>query len=393
MRPRPAGDLWLLAGVLVLLVFGLLMVWSTTQYVPPKPVIAEAADNAEQSPAVSPAGSRILKQLAWALIGVALMLIFKRVDYRRLNHPAWALGGMALSLALLGLVYFVDGDRHRFLRAGPVGLQPSELAKPALVVFLAYFLTERAKVLNDSRVLAPAAMTVGLMAGAVMVADVGTAVVLVATTAALFLVAGLERRYFALAGAVTAVFLVIAILSEPYRLARVLAYLDPQLKIVAWLGVRDIVEPYLAKSKGARDPTYHAKQSLVAVGSGGLLGRGPMKGEHKLGYLPEAHNDFIYAVVGEELGLVGSSLLLALFVIILWRGMRLARSALDDFGRYLALGVTTLIVFQAFMNMSVVLGLAPTKGIPLPMISYGGSSLACTLILFGMLLSVSDRTP
>lgn len=394
MWSRSSGDLWLLGSVLALLVFGLVMVWSATQYVPPpKSAIAAGAMGVAASPAISPAGSRILKQVVWALIGVGLMLVFKRVDYRRLNHPAWAFGGTALTLALLGLVYFVDSSRHRFLRAGPVGLQPSELAKPALAIFLAYFLTERAKVLNDSRVLAPAAMTVGLMVGAVMVADIGTAVVLVAATAAVFLVAGLERRYFGMAAAVTAVFLVVAILSEPYRLARVLAYVDPELKKVARLGLREVVQPYLAKSKGARDPNYHAKQSVVAVGSGGLFGLGLMKGEHKLGYLPEAHNDFIYAVVGEELGLAGSTLLLALFVIILWRGMRLARSALDEFGRFLALGITTLIVFQAFMNMSVVLGMAPTKGIPLPMISYGGSSLASTLMLFGMLLSVSDRTP
>lgn len=394
MWSRPRVDLWLLFTVLALLVLGLLMVWSATQYVPPpKSAVAAGASATAASPAISPAGSRLFKQVVWALIGVGLMLLCKRVDYRRLNHPAWAFGGTALTLALLGLVYLVDTDRHRFLRAGPIGLQPSELAKPALAIFLAYFLTERAKALNDSRVLAPAAMTVGLMAGAVMVADVGTAVVLVAATAAAFLVAGLERRYFAIAGTVTTLALLVAIVSEPYRLARVLAYVDPELKIVTRLGLRDVVEPYLAEFKSTRDPGYHARQSVIAVGSGGLFGLGLMKGEHKLGYLPEAHNDFIYAVVGEELGLAGCTLLLALFVIVLLRGMRLARSALDEFGRYLALTVTTLIVFQAFMNMSVVLDLAPTKGIPLPMISYGGSSLASTLMLFGMLLSVSDRTP
>jgi cell division protein FtsW len=141
----------------------------------------------------------------------------------------------------------------------------------------------------------------------------------------------------------------------------------------------------------SRDPGYHARQSRIAVGSGGVLGMGLMQGEQKLLYLPEAHTDFIYAVIGEELGLVGCTMVLLAFLLILSRGVRLACVAPDHFGRYLALGVTASIVIQAFMNMSVVLDLAPTKGIPLPMVSYGGSSLVSTLASLGLLLSVNEH--
>jgi|YNPNPStandDraft_1061719.scaffolds.fasta_scaffold01281_5 cell division protein FtsW len=411
MRAGAPTDRWLLASILTLLVFGLVMVWSATQYVPPpKPRAAQKAatagrltpagdpaaqeeegKNRKQEP-VSAGDGRIFKQALGALLGVGLMIAFKRMDYRRLNSPLWALGWTGLGLALVALAYGVDRDHHRFLKWGWVGVHPAELAKPALAIFLAYFVAERAKALNDSRTLAPAAMTVGLMTGAVMVADLGTAAVMAATAAVVFLVAGLEWRHFRTAGAVTAVFVVVAIVAQPYRLARVIAFLDPQMKIVTRLGCRPWVEQYLAKSQTVRDPGYQTRQSLIALGSGGLLGLGPLKGEHKLGYLPLAYNDFIYAVVGEELGLAGCTVVLLLFLIILWRGLRLARSALDDFGRYLALGVTTLVVLQAFLNMSVVLGLLPTKGITLPMISSGVSSLVSTLILFGMLLSIADRS-
>jgi cell division protein FtsW len=148
----------------------------------------------------------------------------------------------------------------------------------------------------------------------------------------------------------------------------------------------------MRRSEFNRDPGYHVRQSKIAVASGGLIGQGLMEGKQKLLYLPEAHTDFIYAVVGEELGLLGCGAVLAAFLVLLWRGLRLVRSTPDDFGRYLALGVTTMLVVQALMNMSVVLDLAPTKGIPLPLVSYGGSSLLSTMISLGMLLSVSEQS-
>jgi cell division protein FtsW len=177
---------------------------------------------------------------------------------------------------------------------------------------------------------------------------------------------------------------------KPYRLIRIAGFFDPQLKMLDQVSWGGKVKDYINRSSN-RDPNYHVRQSRIAVGSGGLAGQGPMQGKQKLFYLPEAHTDFIYAVIGEELGLAGCVVLLSLFLLILWRGLQLVRATPDDFGRYLALGVTTMIVVQALMNMSVVLGMAPTKGIPLPMISYGGSSLLSTLISMGFLLSVSEQ--
>lgn len=393
--PHRARTDWLsLGSVLALLVFGLLMVWSATQYTPPPRSEVPEALRAEedQQPRLTAGSGLFFRQVGWAVLGVALLLGLERLDYRRLNSSRWAYALPAVSLALLAVVFLADPKHHRFLRVGPVGVQPSELAKPALVVFLAYFVTQGGNGLKDSRKLAQAAVTVGLMSGAVMIGDLGTAVVMLAATGVVFLVAGLQWRYFKIAGWVAAVFLLGAIAMQPYRLVRLISFLDPELKIAERVGLRPILERQLEKTKASRDPRYQLEQSLVAVGSGGAFGVGPTKGAQKLGYLPEAHNDFIFAVVGEELGFAGCFTLVVLFLLILWRGLRLARSALEDFGKYLALGATTMIVFQAFLNMSVVLGLLPTKGIPLPMISYGGSSLVSTLALFGMLLSVSERS-
>ncbi len=378
MAQRVKTDWWLFLSIIGLVAFGLIMVWSASSY------MAEVRYRSSTY--------LIVRQSAWAVIAVFMMMVFKRIDYRRLNSATWAFGSIALTLMMLLAVYFLDARTHRFLRLGPLGLQPSEFAKPALIVFLAYFVTLRAKNINDRHTLAPAAMTVGLVAGAVMIADLGTAVVLVATAAVVFSIAGLEFRYFRMAGAVAALFLVIAVAMEPYRLGRVIAFFDPEYKTLDRLGVSAQVKEYLRGSMHTRDPGYQVRQSLIAVGSGGPFGQGLMNGRQKLFYLPEAHNDFIYAVVGEELGFLGCTGLVLVFLIILWRGTRLTRCALDDFGRYIALGVTTMVVAQAFINMSVVLGLAPTKGIPLPMISYGGSSLLSTLICFGMMLSVSERS-
>ncbi len=393
MVRRERTDWYLLGSILALLVFGLLMVWSATQYSPPpkSEIPAVLAPDRTDHLLLNYRSPRFLKQLGAAVFALALMLALQRRDYRKLNSAQWAYGVTALSLALLVVVFLADPKDHRFLRLGPLGLQPSELAKPALALFLAYFAAPGVKTLRDSRKLTQAAVTVGLMSGAVMLADLGTAAVLLAGTTVVFLAAGLERRYFRIAIWFAAVSLVIAIPIHPYRLVRVVAYADPELKLVTWLGLREVVQQQLEKSKASQDPRYQLRQSLLALGSGGAFGVGLTKGQQKLGYLPEAHNDFIFAVVGEELGFAGCCGLLILFLLILWRGLRLARSALDEFGRYLALGTTTMIVFQALLNMSVAVGLLPTKGMPLPMISDGGSSLVGTLIMFGILLSVSER--
>ncbi len=334
----------------------------------------------------------IYRQLAWAVVAFLVMMLLKRMDYRRLNSASWAFASIMVVLPMLVAVYFLDSHAHRWLRLGPVGIQPSEFAKPALILFLAYFVTERSKKINSRRTLFGACLTVGLLAVCVVVADLGTAAVLVATAAVVFYVAGLDRKYIRIAGVVLLLGVGAAVAAKPYRMVRIFGFFDPDYSTLNRFAWGQKVKTYLQQSSYNHDPGYHVRQSKIAVGSGGVTGLGLMQGKQKLLFLPEAHTDFIYAVVGEELGLVGSTVLLGLFMVVLWRGLQLVRKAPDEFGRYLALGVTSMVVVQALMNMSVVLGLAPTKGIPLPMISYGGSSLLSTLVSMGMLLSVSEQS-
>ncbi|HXA05950.1 MAG TPA: putative peptidoglycan glycosyltransferase FtsW [Bryobacteraceae bacterium] len=331
------------------------------------------------------------RQLAWMAVAIIGMMLLKRTHYRTLQTPAVAFAAMGVALILLLVVYFADGDHHRWLRLGPLGLQPSELAKPAMVIFLAFFVTLRARAINTRYTLLPAAMAVGLVGVGVAVADLGTAVVLMATVAVVFFVAGLELRYCWIALAVAACGIVFFVASKPYRLARIVHYIDPSYKLVDRIDSQGRLKTYLNKSLTSRDTSYQAEQSKIAVGAGGTVGLGLMQGKQKLLYLPEAHTDFIYAVVSEELGLIGAVFVLAGFLVILWRGLRATVRMPDDFGRYLALGITTMLVVQAFMNISVVLGMMPTKGIPLPLISSGGSSLVSTLASLGILMNVSEH--
>jgi cell division protein FtsW len=299
---------------------------------------------------------------------------------------------MGIAIMLLAVAYFADAKAHRWIRLGPFQLQPSELAKPALIIFLAWFVSLRAPAINNPRhTLYPAMICLSFLAGMVVLADLGTAVVLVSTAATVFFVAGLEKRYMAIAFVVACLCMAGAIALKPYRILRIIGHFDPELTLIDVVDYHGLIRAKVQGISNSRDPGYHARQSKIAVGSGGVLGMGLMQGQQKLLYLPEAHTDFIYAVVGEELGLLGCSMVLFAFLLILSRGVRLACVAPDHFGRYLALGVTASIVIQAFMNMSVVLNLAPTKGIPLPMISYGGSSLVSTLASLGLLLSVNER--
>ncbi len=335
----------------------------------------------------------VKRQAAWAVIAIVIMMALKSTHYRKLQNPAVALSAISVALLLLVIVYFADPGNHRWLRlGGPVGVQPSELAKPALVIFLAFFVTWRARAINNPRyTLVPAAMAVGLVILAVVVADLGTAIVLGAAAALVFFVAGLEKRYCAIVGVLAMIGLVFFVFSKTYRLARVVMFFDPQLKIIEKFDTKGSIKTRLQESLVTRDTNYQLEQSKIAVGAGGPWGLGFMGGRQKLLYLPEAHKDFIYAVAGEELGLVGSVGLLLGFCVIFWRGIRATLRINDDFGRYLALGLTVVVVVQGFMHMSVVLGMMPTKGIPLPMISYGGSSLVSTLASLGMLMNVSEH--
>jgi len=313
------------------------------------------------------------------------------MDYRRLNTPAWAFSGLGIVLGLLVAVYLF-GSRHRWFRFAGIGsFQPSEFAKPALIIFLAYFLDRRARVINDRRTLQQAFVAVAMLAGVVVVADLGTALVPVITAVIVFWVAGLEKKYMLRAGVIAAVLGAVAIVSSPYRLKRVIGYVDRDYTKIETIDTQGRLRAWLDQSTKVGDTTYQPLQSKIAVGTGGVLGVGLTQGKQKLMFLPEADSDFIYATIGEELGLWGTTAVLAGFIVILWRGARLFVLARDDFGKYLALGVTVAIVVQAFINISVVLDMGPTKGFPLPMISLGGSSLLSTLTCLGMLLSVSEH--
>ena len=381
MGQRIKTDWTLFVTVLVMVSFGLLILYSASSI------------TAKMDPRFDSTWHFVVRQLGWAVVAIGAMMALKRTDYRRFKDPSVAFAAIGVVIALLMAVYVVDGKSHRWLRlGGPFGVQPSELAKPALVVFLAFFVTWRRRAINNPRyTLVPAAMLVGLVILLVVVPDLGTAVVLGAVAAVVFFVAGLEWRYVTIAATVASVGVVLCIALSPYRLARVVKFFDPQFKIVSKFDPRGTVRAQMEKTLATRDTNYQLQQSQIAVGAGGPFGVGPGNSRQKLQYLPKAHTDFIYAVVGEELGLFGTVGLLACFGLIFWRGMRATVRMRDDFGRYLALGATVVIVVQGLINISVVLGMMPTKGIPLPMISYGGSSLLSSLTLLGILMNVSEQ--
>jgi cell division protein FtsW len=297
------------------------------------------------------------------------------VDYRRYKHPALVFSLVGITTLLLISVFFLDRSHntHRWFRVGVLSFQPSELAKPVLILFLAYFLEGRVKTMDDWRnTLMPAAAPLVVMLGLIVLQpDLGTAIACAGIAACMLYVAGMRMRYFGYAFGASLVPLYFLIFHVSWRRDRILAFLNP----------------YADRQKTG----FHIIQSLIAVGIGGVTGTGLMEGKQKLFYLPEPHTDFIFAVTAEELGLVGAMAVVTLFAIFLWRGMRASWRTEDVFGRYLAVGITSMVVLQAFINISVVLGMMPTKGIPLPLVSYGGSSLFVTLACVGVLLNITKQ--
>ncbi len=377
MAQRLKTDWILFTTVVLMVLFGALMIYSASS------VVADIKMGKSYYFA--------LRQLVWIGVAIPLMMFMKRLNYRKLQTPAVAFTAMGLVMILLAVVYLADPKQHRWIRLGPLGLQPSEFTKPALALFLAYFIALRSRAINSRFTLLPAILALGFITVAVALADLGTAIVLGATAAAVFIVAGLERRYILITCLIAVVGGGAFIAAKPYRLVRVIRYVDPGMKLVDKFDKSGWIRAQMKKSITAKDTNYQAEQAKIAVGSGGPMGVGLMQGRQKLFYLPEAHTDTIYAVIGEEFGLFGSVAVLLGFVIILWRGIRATVLIPDEFGRYLALGITTMLVIQAFFNMTVVLGMMPTKGIPLPMISFGGSSLLVTLASLGILLNLSEH--
>jgi len=373
---------WLLFSTIVTMVgFGLVMVYSASSVV------------GLMNPRIQSSFYFAGHQLAWAAISFLALMYFKKRDYRKLQSPAWAFGTVGVVLVLQILVSILDSKTHRWFRLQGIGtLQPSEFAKPALLIFLAWFVTLKQETINTRRTMLAVCLPLCVLAATVGFGDLGTAIVLIVPAAIVFYVAGLERKFVTAAAVLGLLFSVAFIAYKPYRLARIIGFFDPQYKVISLFDHTGRIKKYVNESITTRDAGYQAHQSRIAVGSGGVAGLGLMEGKQKIYYLPEAHTDFIYAVVGEELGLFGCGAVLAGFLVILWRGLQVCWLAPDDFGRYLALGVTSSIVIQALINISVVLDMGPTKGIPLPMISAGGSSLLSTLMCLGMLLSVSEHS-
>ncbi|HEY1307228.1 MAG TPA: putative lipid II flippase FtsW [Vicinamibacterales bacterium] len=317
----------------------------------------------------------LTKQAMWAVLGVAVLAVAMRIDYRTYRNDTFIWAALGVVGLLLVLVFFsppVNGTR-RWFNVGGLGIQPSELAKVAAVLFTALVLERRMHRIDDLKYsLLPIAIVVGAMfALIVLEPDYGTAISLLLIIGLMVFAAGLNYRYFVGTVLVALPLLYIVLISAPYRRRRLLAFLDP------WA-----------------DPLgdgFQVIQSLIAVGTGHVFGKGLMGGVQKLFYLPEPHTDFIYAVIGEELGLIGTTAVLICFCVIAWRGARIALRAEDTFGSFVALGLTAMIAVQAFVNISVVLGLLPTKGIPLPLVSAGGSSLLINLLGMGVLLNISQH--
>jgi cell division protein FtsW len=317
-----------------------------------------------------------IKQLYAVLLGLGFMLLAMRLDYRlyQNRYILAALVAAAIGMLCWALISPDVNGVHRWVRIGPMRFQPSEIAKLGIIFVTAYYLVKIGGQIRslEKQMLWYFAPLGLLMLLVLLEPDFGTTTSLAFTLALLFFVAGLPWRYYLGALLLAAPGLYFLVYRVPYRWNRLLAFWDPE------------ADPYGAG--------YQILQSLIAVGSGGLGGKGLAQSTQKLFFLPEAQTDFIFAVLAEEMGIWGSTLVLLLFMIVLWRGVRISLKADTLFGTYVGLGIVCMIVFQALFNISVVLSLCPTKGIPLPFISAGGSSVLVMLIAVGILLNIS-RNP
>jgi cell division protein FtsW len=362
MAKRVGVDKWLFFTTCVLVVTGLVMVFS-----------ASAVVDQER---YHSAYTFVFTQAIWAVAGVLALLVLMHIDISRYNSPRFIYPALCVTTVLLVLVFLMPGSHHthRWIRFGDFfTFQPSEIAKPVLVFFLAWFLHKRLDAMHQwGHTLVPAALIPFLFIVLVVAQpDLGTALVLAGVTAMVLVLAGMEWKVFFGACCAALPALAALLLWVPWRRARMLVFLSPE-----------------SDPQGAG---YHIYQSLIAVGTGGLTGRGYMEGMTKLFYLPEAATDFIFANIAEELGFIGAMSIVLLFVMFGARGLRTAFRCTDPFARLVAFGITTSILLQAFFNISVVLSLVPNKGIPLPMISHGGTSLFCTLASIGILLNISRQ--
>jgi cell division protein FtsW len=362
MPKKLQPDMWLFGVVVILLSIGVVMVYSASAIV--------AADRFHDPYLF------LKKQTFWALLGAGALYAALRADYRRLESLRWAiLVGAGLLLVLVLVPPFsapINGTR-RWLRLGPVSFQPAELAKLAVVIYLAAFLARKREELGDFwRGFVPPLAVAGTFALLVLAQpDLGNCLTLLMMTFALLFLAGVRGRHLVIVLGSGLPLLALAVWMAPYRMRRITTFLDP------W------ADP--------RGSGFQIIQSWLAIGNGGWLGRGIGQSKQKLFYLPESHTDFIFAIIGEELGFVGSVALVAVFAVLVWRGLRIGLRAPDPFGAYLALGITVLLATQTLVNLGAVTGLLPTKGLPLPFISFGGSALLVTMLSAGVLLNISQH--
>jgi len=361
MARKLQSDKWLFLATLVLVCTSIVMVYSASALV--------ALERFNQPYLF------VTKQIMWAAIGMAILSIVMRIDYRTYKNEKviWGLLGLVAVLLIAVLFSRPINNAKRWVGIGGFGIQPSELAKLAAILFTALTLERRRHRINElSYSLLPIAVIVGGLIGLIMLEpDFGTSVSLLAVIGMMVFAAGFSYRYLAGALLLALPSFYIIVMQADYRRRRLMTFMDP------WA-----------------DPLgdgFQIIQSLIAVGTGGLFGKGLMQGVQKLFYLPEPQTDFIYAVISEELGMIGASLVVLCFCVIAWRGLRTAMRAPDGFGAFLALGITMMLVLQAFFNISVVLGLVPTKGIPLPLVSNGGSSMLINLLAVGVLLNISQH--
>ena len=355
-RGEVAGRLLVLV-TLGLTAFGLVMVYSAT---------SAAAAVGGHDPSYY-----LKRQAIYAAIGVGLLVVASRRDYRKLRPaaPALMLVTIGLLLAVLVIGTSVNGAK-RWIAFGPAAFQPSELAKVTLAIWAAAYLARRRAPQTLKELVKP----IGTMAGFVCVLvlaepDLGTAIAIVIMLGALLLVSGTPGRVLASATGIAVTLALLAIWLEPYRRARLLAFLDP------W-----------GDSQGTG---FQTVQAMIGLGSGGFFGVGLGQGLQKIFYLPEAHTDMIFAIIGEELGLVGSTCVMAAYIVLAYAGFRIALACRDPFGKRLATAITVLICGQAAINLAAVMSLAPLTGIPLPFVSYGGSSLVVGLAAVGVLLNIA----
>ena len=354
-------DKIMLTLVLGLTLFGLVMVYSASAML-----------------AIKNFGTQfhfLIRQSGWAVLGMVLMAVAMRIDYRHYKNRGLVLPALLASLVLLVLVLFLPevNNTNRWIRIAGVSLQPSEVAKLALVVYLSYYLeTHVGDVGKFKKVfLRTSLIALGMIGLIGLEPDFGTALILFIVFVTMLFQAGVPmRNLFSLALPVLPA-VVAMLVFVPWRLQRILDFLDP------W--------------KNRQTTSYQVVQSLISIGSGGVNGLGFSEGKQKLYFLPSPHTDFIFAVIGEELGLIGAVTLVLVFAALAWRGFTAARSAPDLFGQLLGTGLTVMLISQAFFNISVAVSIVPTKGIPLPFISAGGSSLAISLFAAGVLLNISKH--